>query len=153
MLIDPDSAGAMARLSHAIEERLIGRSPLVERLMIGLLTGGHLLVEGVPGLAKTRSVRLLADVADGLLQAVPPDGRPLDGLAGRRVHDASADRGALGEGQHELVRVGVEADDDVRGARRRVARGRRLDPPRRSTAGRGDAALPRLFRRKFHRSH
>jgi MoxR-like ATPase len=52
---------AIRTLGDWIEGRLIGRSALVERLLIGLLTGGHVLVEGVPGLAKTRAVRLLAD--------------------------------------------------------------------------------------------
>jgi MoxR-like ATPase len=61
MLDENDAANAIRRLCQVIEARLIGRSPLVERLVIALLTGGHVLVEGVPGLAKTRSVRLLAD--------------------------------------------------------------------------------------------
>ena len=43
-----------------MESRLIGGEMLVERLMIGLLAGGHLLVEGAPGLAKTRAVKLLS---------------------------------------------------------------------------------------------
>lgn len=52
---------ALIDLSDWIASRLIGRSDLVERLLIGLLTGGHVLIEGVPGLAKTRAVRLLAE--------------------------------------------------------------------------------------------
>jgi MoxR-like ATPase len=54
---------AQARLSELrdfLESGLIGSSALVERLLIGLLAGGHLLVEGAPGLAKTRAVKLLA---------------------------------------------------------------------------------------------
>ncbi len=39
---------------------LVGRAAVVERLLIGLLSGGHLLLEGAPGLAKTRAVKLLA---------------------------------------------------------------------------------------------
>src|SRR5262245_37198264 len=39
---------------------LVGRRPLVDRLLVGLLTGGHVLLEGVPGLAKTLTVRTLA---------------------------------------------------------------------------------------------
>jgi MoxR-like ATPase len=39
---------------------LIGQRPLIDRLLIGLLTGGHVLIEGVPGLAKTLTVRTLA---------------------------------------------------------------------------------------------
>ena len=49
-----------AELKTYMEARLIGGTHLVERLMIALLAGGHLLVEGAPGLAKTRAVKLLA---------------------------------------------------------------------------------------------
>ena len=49
-----------ATLSAQIHQRIIGQSTLVERLLVGLLTGGHLLLEGMPGLAKTTAVRALA---------------------------------------------------------------------------------------------
>ena len=49
-----------ADLKTYMEARLIGGTHLVERLIIALLAGGHLLVEGAPGLAKTRAVKLLA---------------------------------------------------------------------------------------------
>src|SRR2546430_13284220 len=39
---------------------LVGQYPLIDRLLVGLLTGGHVLIEGVPGLAKTLAVRTLA---------------------------------------------------------------------------------------------
>ena len=39
---------------------IVGQRKLIDRLMIGLLTGGHVLVEGVPGLAKTLAVRTAA---------------------------------------------------------------------------------------------
>ncbi len=61
--IETDRAAVQARLGHLrdfLEAGLIGGSLLVERLLIGLLAGGHLLVEGAPGLAKTRAVKLLA---------------------------------------------------------------------------------------------
>ena len=47
-------------LRRFLEAGLIGGQVLAERLLIGLLSGGHLLVEGAPGLAKTRAVKLLA---------------------------------------------------------------------------------------------
>src|SRR5947209_4838375 len=43
-----------------VERVLVGQRPLVDRMLIGLLTGGHLLLEGVPGLAKTLAVRTVA---------------------------------------------------------------------------------------------
>jgi MoxR-like ATPase len=58
-----DSADVQTRLRDLeayLESKLIGGSALVERLLIGLLAGGHILVEGSPGLAKTRVVKLLA---------------------------------------------------------------------------------------------
>lgn len=61
--VQRDEPGVQKRFSDLktfLESRLIGGSMLVERLLIGLLAGGHLLVEGAPGLAKTRAVKLLA---------------------------------------------------------------------------------------------
>jgi MoxR-like ATPase len=64
---DTGTAGAeslrdrLRELADSLSARLIGCDALVERLLIALLAGGHVLIEGVPGLAKTRSVKLLAD--------------------------------------------------------------------------------------------
>ena len=61
--VERDDPGVQKRfidLGTFLESRLIGGSLLVERLLIALLAGGHLLVEGAPGLAKTRAVKLLA---------------------------------------------------------------------------------------------
>jgi MoxR-like ATPase len=49
------------RLIGEIGQLLVGQERMVSRLLIGLLTGGHILLEGVPGLAKTLTVRCLAD--------------------------------------------------------------------------------------------
>lgn len=59
-LLDNEVQRRFAELKTFMEARLIGGTHLVERLMIALLAGGHLLVEGAPGLAKTRAVKLLA---------------------------------------------------------------------------------------------
>ena len=56
----PDVQKRFRDLETFLESRLIGGTRLVERLLIGLLASGHLLVEGAPGLAKTRAVKLLA---------------------------------------------------------------------------------------------
>ncbi|MGE3166966.1 MAG: AAA family ATPase [Planctomycetota bacterium] len=48
-------------LVNEISKVLVGQETLVSRLLIGLLTGGHILIEGLPGLAKTLTVRCLAD--------------------------------------------------------------------------------------------
>ncbi len=50
----------LKRLVDEVSKVVVGKRPLVEGLLIGLLSGGHVLVEGVPGLAKTTTVRTLA---------------------------------------------------------------------------------------------
>src|SRR5438552_16317513 len=48
-------------ITQEVAKRIVGQEMLVERLMIGLLTGGHILLEGVPGLAKTLAVKTVAE--------------------------------------------------------------------------------------------
>jgi MoxR-like ATPase len=59
---------------------IVGQSVMVDRLLIGLLTGGHVLLEGVPGLAKTLTVRTLCDVMHAQFARVQftPDLLPSD---------------------------------------------------------------------------
>src|SRR5512137_2919317 len=67
---------------------IIGQRYLVERALIGLLTGGHVLVEGVPGLAKTLAVKTLADAIDCSFSRIQftPDLLPAD-VVGTQVYD------------------------------------------------------------------
>jgi MoxR-like ATPase len=44
-----------------VGRRIVGQNYMIERLLISILTGGHVLLEGVPGLAKTLAVRTLAE--------------------------------------------------------------------------------------------
>ncbi len=83
---DGGDAHALSALQRAVETGLIGHQPLVERLMIGLLTGGHLLIEGAPGLAKTRAVKRLADGLESSFSRIQctPDLMPAD-LTGTQV--------------------------------------------------------------------
>jgi MoxR-like ATPase len=48
-------------LTQEVAKRVVGQEVMVERLLVGLLTGGHILLEGVPGLAKTLAVRTVAE--------------------------------------------------------------------------------------------
>ncbi|WP_394848140.1 MoxR family ATPase [Pendulispora brunnea] len=50
------------RVTTEVGKVIVGQSYMIERILIGLLTGGHVLLEGVPGLAKTLTVRTLCDV-------------------------------------------------------------------------------------------
>ena len=52
---------AIYRLRDFVGLRIIGQEPLVERLLLALLADGHLLVEGAPGLAKTRAIKVLSE--------------------------------------------------------------------------------------------
>ena len=63
-----------------IKKVIVGQRALLDRLLIGLLADGHLLLEGVPGLAKTLSVKTLADVIDLKFQRIQftPDLLPAD---------------------------------------------------------------------------
>ena len=70
-----------------VKRTIVGQDVLLERMAIALLSGGHLLVEGVPGLAKTLSVKSLAAAVGGQFQRVQftPDLVPAD-LTGTRVY-------------------------------------------------------------------
>ncbi|HEY6098802.1 MAG TPA: MoxR family ATPase [Anaeromyxobacter sp.] len=67
---------------------VVGQRYLVERAVIGLLTGGHVLLEGVPGLAKTLAVKTIADAVDCAFSRVQftPDLLPAD-VVGTQVYD------------------------------------------------------------------
>jgi len=55
-----ETHAAFASLRSHLEERILGQKLLIERLLVGLLADGHLLVEGAPGLAKTTAIKTLA---------------------------------------------------------------------------------------------
>lgn len=67
-------------LQHYLSSQVLGQEPLVEALILGLLTDGHLLLEGTPGLAKTRAVKALATGVQGEFQRIQftPDLLPSD---------------------------------------------------------------------------
>jgi MoxR-like ATPase len=70
-----------------VKRTIVGQDVLLERMAVGLLAGGHLLVEGVPGLAKTLAVKSLAAAIGGQFQRIQftPDLVPAD-LTGTRVY-------------------------------------------------------------------
>ena len=67
-------------LTSEINNVIVGQSQMIERLMIGLLGGGHILLEGVPGLAKTLAINSLAKAVDGDFSRIQftPDLLPAD---------------------------------------------------------------------------
>ena len=76
-----------ARLNTALQEQIIGQPHLVERLLICLLSDGHLLVEGAPGLAKTKAINALAQRLEGDFKRVQftPDLLPGD-ITGTEIY-------------------------------------------------------------------
>jgi MoxR-like ATPase len=82
-----------------VGRRVVGQEYMVERLLISILTGGHVLLEGVPGLAKTLTVRTLAETIDTTFQRIQftPDLLPADVL-GTQVFDQSTGKFSIKRG-------------------------------------------------------
>ena len=77
----------LSLLIERMEDLVVGQRALLERLVIALLAGGHVLIEGVPGLAKTRAVRALAQALDLPFRRIQftPDLLPAD-LTGTQIY-------------------------------------------------------------------
>ena len=75
------------KLEDEIGKIMVGQHYLIERLLIGMLANGHVLVEGVPGLAKTTAVKTLAQAIDTSFQRIQftPDLLPAD-LMGTQIY-------------------------------------------------------------------
>ncbi|MEO8336494.1 MAG: AAA family ATPase, partial [bacterium] len=88
------SSTADARLiqdvSRQVALRVVGQEYMIDRLLISLLTGGHVLLEGVPGLAKTLTVRTLAETIATTFSRIQftPDLLPAD-VVGTQIYDQS----------------------------------------------------------------
>ena len=88
------SSSADARLiqdvSSQVALRIVGQTYMIDRLLISLLTGGHVLLEGVPGLAKTLTVRTLAETISTSFSRIQftPDLLPAD-VVGTQIYDQS----------------------------------------------------------------
>lgn len=77
----------MEMLNMEMNKVIIGQKQMVERLLIGLLTNGHILLEGVPGLAKTLAIKSLANIIDAKFSRIQftPDLLPAD-LVGTMIY-------------------------------------------------------------------
>ena len=91
----------VSELQKAIQKVIVGQRYLIDRLLIGLLCDGHVLIEGVPGLAKTLSVSTLARAIDTSFQRIQftPDLLPAD-ILGTQVYNP----GAKDIGQQDVAR-------------------------------------------------
>ena len=82
-----EASGFIPSLMHELNQIIVGQKYLIERLVLGLLTGEHILLEGVPGLAKTTSVKTLAQSVKADFKRIQftPDLLPAD-LLGTQVY-------------------------------------------------------------------
>ncbi len=80
-------SAAVKSIVTELEKVIVGQKGLVERLLIGLLCDGHLLIEGLPGLAKTTAVKRLASIIDLSFQRIQftPDLLPAD-ITGTQIY-------------------------------------------------------------------
>ena len=83
-----EHAKPMERLLYEVKKIIVGQDHLLERLIVALLARGHILVEGVPGLAKTMAIKTLAEVIGGEFKRIQftPDLVPAD-LIGTRIYN------------------------------------------------------------------
>ena len=82
-----DAATLMERVLYEVKRVVVGQDHFLERVMVAMLSNGHLLVEGVPGLAKTLTVKTLAPTLSGHFNSIQftPDLVPAD-LVGTRIY-------------------------------------------------------------------
>src|ERR687885_1053498 len=78
----------MERVLYEVKKTVVGQDHFLERVLVAMLAGGHLLVEGVPGLAKTLTVKTLAQTVRGQFKRIQftPDLVPAD-LVGTRIYN------------------------------------------------------------------
>ena len=83
-----DTAQLMEQILYEVKRVVVGQDRFLERVMVAILAQGHLLVEGVPGLAKTLTVKTLANTVRGDFKRIqfPPDLVPAD-LIGTRIYN------------------------------------------------------------------
>jgi len=87
-LVGGDVSSQMQRILYEVKKIVVGQDHFLERVLVAILAQGHLLVEGVPGLAKTLTVKTLARTVRGTFRRIQftPDLVPAD-LVGTRVYN------------------------------------------------------------------
>jgi MoxR-like ATPase len=85
---EQEPASPIEQVLFEIKKIIVGQDKLLERLLVALLSRGHILVEGVPGLAKTLAIRTVAEVIGGQFNRIQftPDLVPAD-LVGTRIYN------------------------------------------------------------------
>jgi len=85
---------AIKLLFERMNQDIIGQEHIIERFIMGMLADGNMLVEGLPGLAKTRAVRSMANAIDAKFSRIQftPDLEPFDVLGEERVYEEDGKR-------------------------------------------------------------
>src|SRR4030067_144775 len=88
LLKKPEDAPLMEQVLYEVKKVIVGQAHLLERVLVAILSQGHLLVEGVPGLAKTLTIKTLAEAIHGTFKRIQftPDLVPAD-LVGTRIYN------------------------------------------------------------------
>jgi len=86
--MNSDNGKPMERVLYEVKKIIVGQDHLLERMIVALLARGHILVEGVPGLAKTMAIKTLAESIGGEFKRIQftPDLVPAD-LVGTRIYN------------------------------------------------------------------
>src|SRR5678810_1079126 len=86
--IKPENRTPMEKVLYEVKKVIVGQDHLLERMVVGLLARGHLLVEGVPGLAKTLAIKTVAGAIHGEFKRIQftPDLVPAD-VVGTRIYN------------------------------------------------------------------
>ncbi len=81
-------SGFVEKIFNEVGKVIVGQKSMVERILIGLLTGGHVLLQGVPGLAKTLTIKTVSDTLDAKFSRVQftPDLLPAD-IVGTTIYN------------------------------------------------------------------
>ncbi|MFA0570711.1 MAG: AAA family ATPase [Vibrio gallaecicus] len=135
---------AFNALKDYLESQIIGQQDLVKQLMIALLADGHILVEGPPGLAKTRAVKSLADCVEGDFHRVQftPDLLPAD-LTGTDIFRPETGEFTFQSGP--IFNSLILADEINRAPAKVQAAMLEAMAEKQVTAGRNTYKLPELF--------
>lgn len=135
---------AVIELKNTISHEIIGQDILVERMLIGLLADGHILVEGAPGLAKTRAINVLSRSIEGDFHRVQftPDLLPAD-LTGTEIYRPQ--QGTFEFQKGPLFHNLILADEINRSPAKVQAALLEAMAERQITVGQATYALPALF--------
>ncbi|MGF6176394.1 AAA family ATPase [Ensifer sp. 4252] len=134
------------QLGKRIGEAIVGQQGMIERLLLGLLSNGHLLVEGLPGLAKTRAIKSMAKNLDAELSRIQftPDLLPSD-ITGSEVYFTESGKGEFRFQQGPIFANLILADEVNRAPAKVQSALLEAMEERQVTVGGDSHELPNLF--------